>query len=89
MDVLNKLGRLVRLGGIVGLAVGTLALSVCTRSAGNAPPGDLDAETLQDAAVDAADDGATIDSDAGVDASSQTDAEVEQPDARLWDVLCE
>ncbi|MFH2006408.1 MAG: hypothetical protein ABI333_07475 [bacterium] len=84
MDVLNKLGRLIRLGGILGLALGALAVSVCSDS----PGADGDAAT-QDAAgpVDAA-----AQPDGGVDgtvtdAQSSTDAEL--PDARLWDVLCE
>jgi hypothetical protein len=79
MGVLHKMGRLVQLGGIVGLALGSLALTVCGgRTVGPADDaGSLDAQTV-DGGVDA-----TSESDGAFDGSS------EQPDAQLWDVICE
>ncbi len=79
MGVFRKLGRLAQLGGIVGLALGSLALTVCGGRTG-------------DPSVDAASsDAATL--DAGVDAAADPDGALdgssEQPDAQLWDVICE
>ncbi len=79
MAVFQKLGRLVQLGGIVGIAVGSLLLTVCGGRTGDRVDGasSLDAAPL-DAGVDA-----TSEHDAGNDGST------EQPDAQLWDVICE
>ena len=86
MDLLDKLGRLVRLGGILGLALGSLAVTVCSD---NSIGADSDA-TAQDAAGQV--DGAAQ-PDSGVDGAlpgdAQSPVDAEQPDARLWDVLCE
>ena len=77
MRLMDTLGRLFRLGTLFGLALGATAVSVCSRAphVGTTP----DAQTTQDGSVDA-----------GVgDAAADADADAEQPDARLWDVLCE
>lgn len=78
MEVLDKLGRLAKLGGIIGLALGSLALTVCGGRTGD----DRDGATSQDAAP----------MDAGLDATSGPDAAGDasgQLDAQLWDVICE
>jgi len=79
MKVFERLGRLAKLGGIVGLALGSLALTVCGGRTGDRQDGAVS----QDAAS----------SDAGVDAMSDPDAaqdgSSEQLDAQLWDVICE
>jgi hypothetical protein len=82
MAILEKLGRVARLTGIVGLAVGSLVISVCSRAPHEGRPPD---GSTADAAV-----GVDAASDAGlVDGGDPGDGGGEHPDARLWDVLCE
>ncbi len=80
MELLDKLGRLAKLGGILGIALGSFALVVCGGRTGDPQ---TDGATNQDAAP----------LDAGVDATSNPDADPdgssEQLDAQLWDVICE
>lgn len=79
MDLLDKMGRLAKLCGIVGIALGSVAVAACGGRTGDAQDG----ATSQDAAT----------LDAGVDATSDPDAtpdgSTEQLDAQLWDVICE
>jgi hypothetical protein len=77
MRFLDSLGRWARLAGLVGLAVGSLALQACTQ----ASPGD------RDAAIDAGADAAQPLDATVPDAQLPHDAQI--VDARLWDVICE
>jgi len=91
MAYFDKIGRLVKLLGILGLSAGSLLVSACGgRSAGSGNDNNdfSDGSTL-DGEVDA---NLDAEVDAGEDASFK-DADIhhdaEPPDAKLWDVICE
>ncbi len=75
MALLERLGRVAKLGGILGLALGSLALTVC---GGRTGPGGEDAGAQDAAPVDAS-----------VDAAVDPDGSPDPLDAQLWDVICE
>jgi hypothetical protein len=87
MVVIERIGRVLQLAGVVAVAAGSLALAMCSR----APHQDTtpDAQTSGDGSTEG--DGA-VDAgppEGGVDATLPTDGSADRPDARLWDVLCE
>lgn len=84
MDVLDKLGRMAKLGSILGIALGSLALTVCGGRTGDDPYDAAPDVATLDASVDASDlpDGA-------VDGTATVDASADPLDAQLWDVICE
>lgn len=83
MDVLDKLGRMAKLGSILGLALGSLALTVCGGRTGDDQHdgGEPDVATF-DASIDAA-----APPDGAVDGT--VDGSTDPLDAQLWDVICE
>lgn len=91
MAYFDKIGRLVKLVGILGLSAGSLFVSACGgRSAGSENHNnDFSDGSFLDAELDA---NLDAEVDAGEDASL-TDADMhndgEPPDAELWDVICE
>ncbi len=91
MAFFDKIGRLIRLGGIIGLSLGSFLVSACTdgSSPGANDNHDQHEGGVEDAGVDASADASL---DAGTDASeveAGTHYDAEPPDADLWDVICE
>ncbi|MFH1438616.1 MAG: hypothetical protein ABIJ56_23105 [Pseudomonadota bacterium] len=85
MALIDKLGRLARLAGILGLSLGSLIVSAC--NGGTKLDGESDgAEDVGDAAEDSVED---VDSDARDEEVTPGDAAEEEPDTDLWEVICE
>lgn len=89
MAYIDKLARLIKLAGILGLSLSSFLISAC---GGRSPSGNqnnnhgLPDGAFQEAGVDAA-----PQQDARAD-GAQTDADTrdaQPPDADLWDVICE
>lgn len=93
MAYFDKLARLIKLAGILGLSLASVVISAC---GGRSPSGGNNNHALPDGAfaeagVDASVDGgpqrdSSVDA-ARIDADTQRDGQ--PPDAQLWDVICE
>lgn len=93
MAYIDKLARLIKLAGILGLSLSSFLISAC---GGRSPSGN---QNNNHALPDGAFPEAGV--DAGVDAAPQRDArtdaaqidadhrDAQPPDADLWDVICE
>ncbi len=85
MAVLEKLGRLARLAGLLGVASASLLLAQCSHRA-RVPGPDAGGPDLG-AGVDRGADTAERDGPTAADAGQPPDSR--RVDKRLWDVLCE
>lgn len=95
MALIEKIGRIARLLGIVGASLGSFVLSACngkTSLDGKSDP-TVEAEDTsgEEAAGDVAADDAARDpgADPQAEEAKHDDAGEEEPDTDLWEVICE
>ena len=89
MALIDKLGRIARLLGIVGVSLGTLVISACNGK--TELDGDSDTEEgVEDVRQDeASTDGAEDVRQEDIRSEEAQDLTDEGPDTDLWEVICE